>query len=62
MTDLVQLIGRYLRLKEELAAAYGARQWQPARVDRLASDLEAAAREIRQRQPHDEQVNEGLPG
>jgi hypothetical protein len=62
VADLQQLIGRHLRLCDELALAYGARRWQPARVDRLACDLEAIAQEIRQRQPRDEQVSEGLPG
>jgi outer membrane murein-binding lipoprotein Lpp len=62
VAELAQLIGRYMRLKDELVVAYSARQWHPARVDRLACDLEATARQIQERQPRDEQVNERLPG
>ena len=44
--DLEQLTGRYVRLKQELAAAYRAEPWHRGRIDRLANELSATEREI----------------
>jgi hypothetical protein len=56
--DLDQLMGRYFRLKQELAIAYKAQPWHSGRIDRLADELAATEREIAARQPVDEQCNE----
>ena len=44
--ELEPLMGRYFRLKQELAIAYRARPWLGGRIDRLADDLAATEREI----------------
>lgn len=44
--ELEPLMGRYFRLRQELAIAYRSRPWQSARIDRLAEDLAATEREI----------------
>ena len=36
---LDQLMGRYFRLKQELAIAYAQKPWHVPRIDRLASEL-----------------------
>ncbi len=58
--DLEQLMGRYFRLKQELAIAYKAQPWHSGRIDRLADELAATEREIAARQPADEQCSEPL--
>jgi hypothetical protein len=58
--DLEQLMGRYFRLKQELAIAYKAQPWHSGRIDRLADELAATEREIAARQPADEQCNEPM--
>ncbi len=45
--NLEQLIGRYLRLKEELGAAYGMVPWNVRRIDRLAREITATEHAIR---------------
>lgn len=49
--SLEQLMGRYFRLKQELAIAYNMRPWNGGRIDRLADELAAAEREIADREP-----------
>jgi len=44
--DIEQLAGRYRRLSQELAVAYGSVPWNIARIDRLTHDLVATEREI----------------
>ncbi len=44
--DLEQLTGRYVRLKQELAAAYNVEPWHRGRIDRLANELTATEHEI----------------
>jgi hypothetical protein len=56
--DLEQLMGRYFRLKQELAIAYRAQPWQTARLDRLAEDLAATEKEIVAARTEDEQCGE----
>ena len=58
--DLEQLMGRYFRLKQELAIAYKAQPWQTGRIDRLADELSATEREIAALQPVDEQCSEPI--
>lgn len=38
------VLGRYERLKRELAEAYAERPWQPGRIDRLAAEIVAVER------------------
>jgi len=45
--DIEQLAGRYRRLSQELAVAYGSVPWNIGRIDRLTHDLVATEREIR---------------
>ena len=45
--NLEQLIGRYLRLKEELGVAYSAVPWNVRRIDRLAREIAATEHAIR---------------
>ena len=52
---LEQLMGRYFRLKQELAMAHGSQPWQAGRIDRLANDLAQTEREIAAAVPRDEQ-------
>lgn len=59
---LEQLMGRYFRLKQELANAYREKPWHVARIDRLADDLSAAEREIASLQPVDEQCGDSMLG
>jgi hypothetical protein len=56
--ELEQLMGRYFRLKQELAQAYRAQPWHGPRADRLAEDLAATERQIAALQPLDEQCGE----
>lgn len=56
--ELEQLMGRYYRLKQELAVAYKTQPWHVARIDRLADDLADAEREIAALQLYDEQCDE----
>ena len=51
---LDQLMGRYSRLRQELAVAYRERPWHGARIDRLADDLAETERAIASSQPTDE--------
>ena len=44
--QLEPLMGRYFRLKQELAIAYRARPWHSGTIDRLANDLAATERAI----------------
>jgi|KBSMisStandDraft_5_1062788.scaffolds.fasta_scaffold438797_1 hypothetical protein len=56
--NLEQLMGRYFRLKQELAIAYRSNPWQTARLDRLADDLAATEQQIVAARPVDEQCSE----
>jgi len=58
--NLEQLMGRYFRLKQELAAADRIQAGQGGRLDRLADDLAATARAIAALQPLDEQCDESM--
>jgi hypothetical protein len=43
---LAQLTGRRFRLRQELAAAYGALPWNTRRIDRLSKDIARTDRDI----------------
>ncbi len=60
--DLEQLMGRYFRLKQELAIAHRAQPFQSGRIDRLADELQSTERAIEALQPLDEQCNESMLG
>ena len=60
--QLEQLMGRYFRLKQELAVVYRERPWHGARIDRLADDLTSTEREIAALQPVDEQCGDSMLG
>ena len=67
--DLEQMMGRYLRLKRELSAAYDALPWNTARIDRLANELAATERDLAAAQGSSDPGNAharargmGLPG
>lgn len=49
--SFAQLMGRYQRLKKDLATAYNARPWHSARINRLADDLSATERELKELVP-----------
>ena len=49
--ELDQLMGRYLRLKRELSAAYQVRPWNSAQIDRLVAQIADAEREIAAKSP-----------
>ncbi len=44
--DIEQLTGRYFRLRQELAVAYGCVPWNTGLIDRLADELAATEREM----------------
>ena len=44
--DLEQLTGRYHRLKDELAVAYGQQPWPAGRIDRLAQEIAEAEKAL----------------
>lgn len=49
-----QLIGRYRRLKQELAVAYSDRPWHSGRIDRLTYEIAATEQELAAMAPLDE--------
>lgn len=44
--DIEQLTGRYFRLRQELAVAYGSVPWNTGLIDRLADELAETEREM----------------
>jgi hypothetical protein len=58
--DLQQLIGRYLRLREELAAVFKARPFQVDRATRLADDLRSTRVAMISANQSDEQSGDSL--
>jgi len=55
-SDLV--MGRYLRLRQELSNAYQAPSWNSARIDALADQIAATEREIAASQSVDERFSD----
>lgn len=58
--DQEQLMGRFVRLKHELSAAYSAQPWHSRRIDRIADDLAETERQIAASLPVDEQAGESM--
>jgi hypothetical protein len=59
--ELLQLVGRYFRLKRELVVSMREKPANPARVERLQADLSAARAEVFSRRQVDEQSGDSLP-
>jgi hypothetical protein len=59
--DLEQLMGRYFRLKQELATAYREQPWRGGHVDRLTDELATTGRDLAALQPRDEQCSDTVP-
>ena len=60
--DFELLMGRYLRLRQELSIAYRAQSWHADRIDWLADQIAATEREIAACQPVDEHSDESYFG
>lgn len=59
---LEQLIGKYMRLRGELSAAYAALSWDTGHLTRLDGEIASTSAAISQAQPLDEQTDETMPG
>ncbi len=59
---LEQLIGKYQRLRDELAQAYRDPAWDTSHIDRLSEEIVATERALAKAQPLDEQTNDLIPG
>ena len=59
--DLMQTVGRYFRLKRELAAALKEKPPNRAQVERLIADLSVSRSEIFKMRQVDEQSGDSLP-
>ena len=59
---LEQLVGKYLRLRGELSAAYAALSWDTGHLTRLDDEIASTGVAISQAQPLDEQTDESMPG
>ena len=57
-----ELIGTYMRLRQELALAYAAPNWNKGQIDRLANDIACIERAIASSQPVDEQTEDAMLG
>ena len=60
--SLEQLIGRYRRLRDELAQAYLDPAWDTNYINRLSDEIVSTERAISKAQPLDEQTNDLIPG
>ena len=59
---LEQLVGKLMRLRTELLAAYKARSCDLSYLERLNDDIASTERAIEHTQPADEQTSDTLPG
>ena len=59
---LEELVGKYARLRAELATAYGALFWDTRHIARLDDEISSTGVAITQAQPLDEQTNDTMPG
>ncbi len=48
--SIEQLMGRYLRLKQDLEIAYRAQPWRGGLINRLANDIARTERELASRE------------
>ncbi len=58
---LDELVGKYTRLRAELANAYAALFWDTRHIRRLDDEIASTAVAITQAQPLDEQTSETMP-
>ncbi len=59
--NIDELLGKYARLRTELADAYVAPAWRAGRIDRLVEELSEVERRIAECQPLDEQTSDAFP-
>lgn len=59
--DSEQLLGRYARLRDELAQAYAAPTRRMGRIERLVEELADTERALADSEPRDEQTNDAFP-
>ena len=57
-----ELIGTYMRLRQELALAYAAPSWNKRQIDRLANDIARIERAIVKNSSDDEQTDDAVLG
>ena len=60
--QLEELLGKYKRLRAELAQAYAARSCNPNHLNRLDDEIASTERALIRAQPGDEQTSDLLPG
>ena len=53
-----ELLGTYMRLRQELAQAYGATYWNEGLIDRLAEQINRVEQSLASGQPVDEQTED----
>lgn len=58
--ELDQLVGRYLRLKQELSIAYKSQPWHGSQVDQIANEIARTEREIASIRHDDQDLLYGL--
>ena len=59
---LEELLGKYMRLRAELAQAYAAADWNTDHLNRLGDDIALTEQALARAQPRDEQTSDLLPG
>ena len=59
---LEELLGKYMRLRAELARAYEAATWNTDYLNRLGDEIASTERALARAQPHDAQPSALLPG
>ena len=53
-----ELLGTYMRLRQEHAQAYGASSWNEGLIDRLANEISRVEHSLTRGQPADEQAGD----
>ena len=56
-----EMFGNYLRLRQELAEAYGAPRWNEPHLNRLTEDISRLEHALAKSQPVDEQTSDAWP-
>jgi hypothetical protein len=59
---LEELMGKYMRLRAELAAAYEAGSRNTDHLNRLGDEIASTERALARAQPRDERTSDLLPG
>lgn len=58
---LEQLVGKYMRLRAELSAAYASLSWNTRQINRLDTEITSTEKAIAEAQPLDEQTSDSFP-